>query len=144
MVAAGDKFPFSHSVPRLSEPVGTYSPHTAIWTVLLFLTTLPMPAVQVYVPLSHFEAILVKFWDWDTTVCPFWMVKLAVGAPGMEHHKSKLPPLSRRMVGDSSFGLENSSEKPVNGNGVRYFWAPLPKLLYRDALGQADFGRTNR
>lgn len=130
-VAAGDKFPFSPSISRLSEPVRMYSPHTVIWIVLLFLTTWPMPAMQVYVPLSHFEAFLVKFWACDTITPSFWMVKLTGGAPGMEHHRFSLSSWSRLVAEDSSFGLENSSEKPVSGNGVKYFWAPLPKPPYR-------------
>lgn len=110
-VVAGDKFPFSHSVQRLSGPVRTYSPHTVIWTVLLLLNTLPMPATQVYNPLSHSETLLVKFWVCDTVMLPFWMVKLAGGAPGMEHHRFRSSPWSRCVAEDSSLGLENSSEK---------------------------------
>lgn len=49
------------------------------------------------------------------------MVKLAAGAPGgapgMEHHRFRLSPWSRRVAEDSSFGLENSSEKPVSERG---------------------------
>lgn len=110
-VVAGDKFPFSHSVQRLSGPVRTYSPHTVIWTVLLLLNTLPTPATQVYNPLSHSDTLLVKFWVCDTVMLPFWMVKLAGGAPGMEHHRFRSSPWSRCVAEDSSLGLENSSEK---------------------------------
>ena len=42
---------------------------------------------------------------------PFWMVKLAGGAPGMEHHRFRSSPWSRCVAEDFSLGLENSSEK---------------------------------
>lgn len=141
-VAAGDKFPFSHSISRLPEPVRIYSPHTVICTVLLFLTTLPIPAMQVYVPLSHAETFLVKFWACDRIVSSFWMVKLAGGAPGTLHHRSRLSPWSRRMAEDSSFGLENNSEKPVSGmqSDVSGYHSQRP---FAESPGPAAFDRIN-
>lgn len=138
-VEAVEKSPFPCSTSRRPELAGTYSPHTVIWTVLLFLSTLPMPATQVYAPLSHSEAFLVKFWDNDTAMSSFWMVKLAWGAPGMEHHRFRLSPWSRRVAEDSSFGLENSSEKARNGHGVRRFREPLPKPLHRPSAWPSCF-----
>lgn len=120
-LATGSLLLLSH---RVSEELGTHSPHTFISSGSLFLTTLPMPAVQRYIPLSLSSAILLKFWCRDKTIASFWMLKLAEGVPGTEQNRSKLFPWSRNLEGIFSFGLGNSSEEQVGRREM--CWLPPP------------------